>query len=55
MFYFYQLLVLKQISKIREKESRMWENAYLSIKNPKASRALEQAMDPARRLLASLT
>ena len=25
----------------------MWENAYLSIKNPKASRALKRALDPA--------
>ena len=33
----------------------MWENAYLSIKNPKASRALKRALDPGRKLLASLT
>ena len=33
----------------------MCENAYLSIKNPKASRALKQALDPGRRMLASLT
>ena len=33
----------------------MWENAYLSIKNPKASRALKWALDPSRKLLASLT
>ena len=33
----------------------MCENAYLSIKNPKASRALKRALDPARRMLASLT
>ena len=26
----------------------MWENVYLSIKNPKASRALKQAPDPGR-------
>ena len=32
----------------------MCENAYLSIKNPKASRALKQALDPGRRMLASL-
>ena len=32
----------------------MWENAYLSIKNPKASRALKQALDPGHKLLASL-
>ena len=32
----------------------MWENAYLSIKNPKASRALKRALDPSRKLLASL-
>ena len=33
----------------------MYENAYLSIKNPKASRALKRALDPGRRMLASLT
>ena len=32
----------------------MWENAYLSIKNPKASRALKQALDPGHKLLTSL-
>ena len=32
----------------------MCENAKLSIKNPKASRALKQALDPGRRMLISL-
>ena len=32
----------------------MCENAYLSIKNPRASRALKWALDPGRRMLASL-
>ena len=32
----------------RKGVSRMWENVYLSIKNPKASRALKQAPDPGR-------
>ena len=32
----------------------MCQNAYLSIKNPKASRALKWALDPSRRMLASL-
>ena len=32
----------------------MCENAYLSIKNPKASRALKRALDPDRRMLALL-
>ena len=32
----------------------MWENAYLSIKNPKASRALEWALDPCHKLLTLL-
>ena len=32
----------------------MCENAYLSIKNPKASRALKQALDTGCRMLASL-
>ena len=39
----------------RKRVSRMCENAYLGIKNPKASRALKRALDPRRRLLASLT
>ena len=33
----------------------MWENAYLSIKNPKVSRALKWALDPCHKLLALLT
>ena len=33
----------------------MWENAYLGIKNLKASRALKRALDPDGRLLASLS
>ena len=32
----------------------MCENAYLSIKNPKASRALKWALDPGHRMLALL-
>ena len=32
----------------------MCENAYLSIKNPKASRALKRVLDPGRRMLATL-
>ena len=32
----------------------MWENAYLSIKNPKASRTLKRALDPSCKLLTSL-
>ena len=32
----------------------MWQNAYLSIKNPKASRARLRALDPGRKLLALL-
>ena len=39
----------------RKRVSRMCENAYMSIKNPKASRALKWALDPGHRLLASLT
>ena len=38
----------------RKRVSRMCENAYLSIKNPKASRALKRALDPGGILLASL-
>ena len=38
----------------RKRVSRMCENAYLSIKNPKASKALKRALDPSCRLLASL-
>ena len=55
MLYFYQLLVSKiDVKNERKRVSRMCENAYLSIKNPKASRVLKQALDPGRRLLASL-
>ena len=32
----------------------MWENAYLGIKNPKASRAHLRALDPSHRLVTSL-
>ena len=32
----------------------MWKNAYLSIKNLKASRALKWALDPHHKLLTSL-
>ena len=39
----------------RKRVSRMCENAYLSIKNPKASRARLRALDPGRRMLTSLT
>ena len=38
----------------RKRVSRMCENAYLSIKNPKASRAHKRALDPSRRLLTLL-
>ena len=38
----------------RKRVSRMCENAYLSIKNPKDSRALKQALEPGCRLLTSL-
>ena len=33
----------------------MWENTYFSIKKPKASRALKQALDPGQRSLTLLT
>ena len=38
----------------RKRVTRMCENAYLSIKNPKASRALKRALDPSLRLLTLL-
>ena len=38
----------------RKRVSRMCENAYLSIKNPKASRALKRALDPSHKMLTSL-
>ena len=47
--------VIIDVKNERKRVSRMCENAYLSIKNPKASRALKRALDPGRRLLASLT
>ena len=34
--------VKEEVRNERKRVSRMWENAYLSIKNPKASRALKQ-------------
>ena len=40
--------------KLEKSVSRVWENAYLSIKNPKASRALKQALHPGCTLLTSL-
>ena len=46
--------VKKDVLNKRKRVSRMCENAYLSIKNPKASRALKWALDPGRRMLASL-
>ena len=36
----------------RKRVSIMCENAYLSIKNPKASRVLKRALDPGHRMLA---
>ena len=55
MLYFYQLLASKiNVKNKRKRVSRICENAYLSIKNPKASRALKRALDPSRRMLASL-
>ena len=38
----------------RKKVSRMCDNAYLSIKSPKASRVLQWALDPGCRLLTSI-
>ena len=46
--------VEKDVKNWRKRVSRMWENAYLSIKNPKASRALKWALDPSCKLFASL-
>ena len=55
MLYFYQHFGVKiDVKNERKRVSRMCENAYLSIKNPKASRALRRALDPGRRLLALL-
>ena len=39
----------------RKRVSRMWENAYLSTENPRASRALKRALDPGCIWLALLT
>ena len=39
---FLSAFAVKVDVKMREKFSRMWENAYLSIKNPQASGALSR-------------
>ena len=44
----YKLKILKK--RCQEK----WENAYLTLKNTRASRALRRALDPGRYMLASL-
>ena len=55
MLYFLSTFgVKKDVKNKRKRVSRMCENAYLSIKNPKASRALKQALDPGCRMLAWL-
>ena len=53
MYYFYQFFGVELIIK-NERVSRMWENAYLSIKYPKVSRALKQTPDPGYKWLAQL-
>ena len=42
----YQEILVFIISKIALKVSQNGENAYLVIKNPRASRALRRALDP---------
>ena len=42
------------ITKLKKKYQEKWENAYLRVKNPRASRALRQALDPGHYWLASL-
>ena len=47
MFYFYPFLVVEVgVRNDSKRVSRMRENAYLSIKNPNASRALKQGPRP---------
>ena len=43
------------IKNLKKKYQEKWENAYLIVKNAKASRALRQALDPGQYWLASLT
>ena len=50
MFYFLSAFgVEAAVKNERKRVTRMWENAYLSIKNPKASRVLKQALEPGHR------
>ena len=43
------------IKNLKKKYQEKWENAYLIVKNARASRALRQALDPGQYWLASLT
>ena len=42
------------IKNLKKKYQEKWENAYLIVKNARASRALRWALDPGRYWLASL-
>ena len=43
------------IKNLKKKYQEKWENAYLIVKNARASRALGQALDPSQYWLPSLT
>ena len=42
------------IKNLKKKYQEKWENAYLIVKNARASRALRRALDPSQYWLASL-
>ena len=41
--------------KLKKKYQEKWENAYLIVKNARASRALRQALDPGQYFMARFT
>ena len=43
------------LNNLKKKYQEKWENAYLTVKNARASRALRWALDPCQYWLASLT
>ena len=43
------------LKNLKKKYQEKWENAYLRVKNARASRTLRQALDPSQYWLTSLT
>ena len=42
------------VEKLKKRYQEKWENAYLTVKNARASRVLRRALDPGRYMLTSL-